>query len=307
MRSPFVLAVCLASTSFLSAQQSLFQSSDGQTAVYLWQSSAASLNLGDSKASVGYFRRINTQNTFLGFEGYATANSGVTSLFSSDKPKAPEGGGDFILGRHFALVRRPKAGERGGSEDWWLVDAGYGHSSFYLYPTGSTPTSNTAKTKFDRFRALAAYNYFTNGNLLVGIATGAERRNNLSDLTSVTLETVIVPAPTGSQSSVVTNRAGYYGNYKEYIAAPIYTDLLYYPEKATVPGLGNRIAIDFFSRSDIAATNRSSSGGFGVFIFGKDDKGNPDLLKPLGGITASFNGTKIQLSLTVGFTFAKSN
>lgn len=307
MRSPLLLAACLATASFLSAQQSLFQSSDGQTAVYLWQSSAASLNLGDSKASIGYFHRINTQKTFFGLEGYATANSGVTALFSSGKPTAPEGGGDFIIGRHFAFVRPPRAGELGGREDWWLVDAGYGHSSFYLYPTGSTPTPDTAKTTLDRFRAVAAYNYFTNGNLLLGIAAGTERRNNLSDLTSVSLETVIVPAPTGSQSSVVTTRAGYYGDYKEYVAAPIYTDFLYYPEKAAVPGFGNRIAIDFFSRSDVASPNRGSSGGIGVFIFGQDDKGNPDLLKPLGGVTASFNGTKVQFSLTVGFTFAKTN
>jgi len=297
-----VFAACLAVAPFALAQQSLFQSSDGQSSVYLRQSSAT-FNLGDSKASIGYVNRVNIKKTFWGFEGYATANSGVTSLFSSDKPKAPEGGGDFTVGRHFVLVPMPVAGVKAKArEDWWLIDVGYGHSSFYLYPKGSTPEANTPKTNFDRFRAIAAYNYFTSGNLIAGIAAGAERRNNLSDLTSVSLATVIVPAPTGSQTSIEKTQAGYYGNYKEYIAAPIYTDILFYPGKASVPAFGNRLGIDFFSRSDVAAANRSSSGGLGIFMFKKEDP-----LTPIGGISASFNGTKVQLALTVGFAFAKSN
>jgi len=301
MRTLFVVAACVAVSSFSSAQQSLFQSSDGQSAVYLRQSSAT-FNLGDSKGSIGYIHRINIKPTFWGFEGYATANSGVTSLFSSDKPKAPEGGGDFTVGRHYVFVPMPHAGDKVRGEDWWLIDVGYGRSSFYLYPQGSAPAANTSKTNFDRFRAVAAYNYFTSGNLIAGIAAGAERRNNLSDLTSVSVETVIVPAPAGSQSSIVKTRAGYYGHYKKYVAAPIYTDILFYPGHATVPGFGNRISLDFFSRSDVAAPNRSSSGGLGVFMFKKEDP-----LTPIGGISASFNGTKVQVALTVGFTFAKSN
>jgi hypothetical protein len=163
MRLRFVRAACLAVAQFASAQQSLFQSSDGQSAVYLRQSSAT-FNLGDRKASIAYIHRINIKRTFWRFEGYATANSGVTSLFSSDKPTAPEGGGDFTLGRHFVFVPMPRAAEKGGGEDWWLVDFGYGHSAFYLYPKGTTPTMNTPMASFDRFRAVAAYNYFTSGN-----------------------------------------------------------------------------------------------------------------------------------------------
>ncbi len=301
MRSLIALAACLTVAGVASGQQSLFQSSDGQSAVYLRQSTAA-FNLGDSKASLGYVHRINIHKTFWGFEAYATSNSGVTSLFASDKPKAPEGGGDFTVGRHYVFTSMPTAGKPAGPEDWWLIDVGYGRSSFYLYPTGTTPSTTTPKTNFDKFRAVAAYNFFTSGNLIAGIAAGAERRNNLSDLTSVTLETVIVPAPTGSPSSIVKSRAGYYGNYKEYIAAPVYTDILFYPGQATVPAFGNRLGIDFFSRSDVAASNRSASGGLGLFMFKKDDP-----LSPIGGISASFNGTKVQVALTVGFTFAKSN
>jgi hypothetical protein len=313
MRSLLVFVACLAIAPCSSAQQSLFQSGDGQSAIYLRQSSAA-FNLGDSKASIGYVHRINTHDISWGFEAYATANSGVSALFSSDKPEAPEGGGDFTFGRHFVFIPKPQPGQKSKGEDWWLVDAGYGRSSFYLFPTGSAPSSNPEKTNFNRFRAVAAYNRFTGGNLLVGIAVGAERRNNISDLTSTSLETIIVPAPAGSQSSIVKTKSGYFGNYKEYIAAPVYTDILFYPTRKCAPTdncaqdqkekgvsiFGNRIGVDFFSRSDVAAVNRSSSGGLGIFMFKKDDP-----LVPIGDISASFNGTKVQVALTVGFTFAK--
>lgn len=300
MRSLILFAACLAAAPFTSAQQSLFQSGDGQSAVYLRQSSAT-LNLGDSKASIGYVHRVNIEKTSWGFEAYATANSGVASLFSSDKPKAPEGGGDFTFSRHYLRFKKPEAGTKAKGEDWLLTDVGYGRSSFYLFPTGTAPSASTPKTDFNRFRALVAYNWSTGGNRIMGFAVGAERRNNLSDLTSVSLETVIVPAPAGSQTSIVKTQAGYHGNYKEYIAAPIYTDMLFYVGQKPLPVLNSRLGIDFFSRSDFAATNRSSSGGLGLFLFKKEDP-----LAPIGGISASFNGTKVQLALTAGFTFAKA-
>src|SRR5690348_3761870 len=76
MRALLLLAVCLAVAPFAWAQQSLFQSGDGQSAIYLRQSSAT-FNLGDSKASIGYVHRINIIKTFWGIELYATANSGM--------------------------------------------------------------------------------------------------------------------------------------------------------------------------------------------------------------------------------------
>jgi hypothetical protein len=179
-----------------------------------------------------------------------------------------------------------------------LVDIGYGRSSFYLYPTNGTPSTDTPKTNFDRFRAVTAYNFFYRGFLIWGVAAGAERRNNLSDLKSTSLETVIVPAPAESQSSIVKTQAGYYGDYKKYIGAPIYTDALFYlPSKVMLPGFDNRIGIDLITRSDVAAPNRSSKGGLGIFLFKKDDP-----LTAIGGATATYDGDKFQLSLTVGLT-----
>jgi hypothetical protein len=299
MHSLFVLAVLTTAIPLASAQQSLFQSADGQTAIYLRQSTA-SINLGDSKASLAYIHRVNIQPFSWGVEGYATANTGVASLFLSDRPKAPEGGGDGTLVRHYLFTKMPEAGESGPArEDSLILDVGYGRSSFYLYPTGVAASTSAPKTNFDRLRAVVAYNFFASGNKILGIAGGAERRNNLSDLKSTSLQTVIVAAPPGSQSSIVKTQAGYYGDYKKYIAAPIYTDFLFYlPEKIVVPGFDNRIGIDFLSRSDIASANRSSQGGIGIFLFKKADP-----LASIGGLSATYDGTSFQVSLTAGLTF----
>jgi hypothetical protein len=302
MRLLFLIAAFVATGLFGSAQESLYQSGNGETAIYLRQSTTA-VNLGDSKASVAYIDRTNIHPYSWGVEAYATANTGVASLFASTQPKAPEGGGSGTLVRHYILAKRPVVGAGAGpaKEDWLLVDGGYGRSSFYIYPTNAAPSTSTAKTSFERFRTILAYNYFAGGDRILGFAAGAERRNNLSNLKSTSQQTVVVAGAPGSTSSIVTTQAGYYGNYKVYIAAPIYTDALFYlPGKVMVPGFDNRIGVDLFTRSDLAAVNRGSAGGIGIFLFKKSDP-----LSSIGGLTASYDGTNFQVSLTAGICFSK--
>lgn len=294
-------AICMAAR-IAPAQQSLFQSGDGQTALY-GRNSTASVNLGDSKANFGYTSETSTSPWSWGAGVYATANSGIASLFTSSKPKAPEGGGDAIAAYHRTNVRVgcPSGFEEcplNVKENTFLLDVGYGHSSFYLFPAGAPPTPSPAKTSFDRFRTILAWNLFASGNTMIGLATGAERRNNLSNLKSVSEQTVIVPAPVGSATSVVSNQSGYYGTYRSYIGAPVYVDGLFYlPPKVKVPGFDSRLGIDLLSRSDVAAVNRTANGGIGLFLFDKKDP-----LKSLGGITATYDGTKWQLSVVAGLT-----
>ena len=302
MRFLILLTVLWVATPLASAQQSLFQSGDGQTALYL-RSSAASVNFGDSKVNVGYTSETSTSLWSWGLGAYATANSGITSLFSSDKPKAPEGGGDAIGALH---ATHPRVGCPSGFEECsinvhentFLLDVGYGRSSFYLYPSGVSPSAGIPKTNFDRFRTIVAWNLFVSGNTIVGIAAGAERRNNLSGLKPLNLQTVVIPPSFGKQTGLVTTQAGYYGSYKTYTGAPLYFDgLVYLPTWARVPGYDSRLGIDFLSRADVSSVNRAAKGGVGIFIFDKKDP-----LRMLGGITAMYDGTKFQLSLTAGVT-----
>lgn len=296
MRNGYILASLLVLSCVSVAQQSAFQSADGQTSIYLDQP-AAILNLGDSKASYGYTDRHSEQPKYWGFEVFAKASSGVTNLFSSDKPKIPEGGGDFTFGFHdpFRL-----SSDRGKFvDDWILVDGGYSRSYFYV--SSLAGPVDQANRYFDRFRTVVVYNGLVNGWFLFGIAGGAERRNNLTDLKQVTFQTILAQAPSPSDATIVKSQSGFFGNYRQYIAAPVYTDLLFMlpPKKPfQIPGLNNQIGIDAFTRSDLAATNRSSDGGVGIFL---TQKGAPT--KVVGGVSASWNGGKVQVAVVAGFNF----
>jgi hypothetical protein len=291
-----LLLVAAAAPSCMFAQQSMFESGDGRSALYLRQSAVA-VNFGDSKANFGYVHNYSSNPWFYAAGAYATSNSGVTSLFSSDKPKAPEGGVDGVLGVRYDPPPNCDNCDFIPKNYRLLIDGGFGRSSFYLYPAGVTPTSSTTKTSLNRFRALMAMNRFAGGWVL-GFAAGAERRNNLSDLKSVNLDT-IVAGTSGSASTIVKSQAGYYGAYKEYIGAPVYTDLLLFGPFVKWKGaaIDHRLGFDLMTRSDIASVNRTSAGGLGVYLLDKKDN-----FKAIGGVSATYDGTKLQLSLTVGLT-----
>lgn len=58
--------------------------------------------------------------------------------------------------------------------------------------------------------------------------------------------------------------------------------LRYLPAKVAIPGMDNRIGVDFLARANVAAPERGAKGGIGFFLFKKDDP-----LTPIGGFTAT--------------------
>jgi hypothetical protein len=284
------------------AQQSAFQSADGKTSLYLGSGGAATFNFGDDKFSVGHQFHASNKNPFWGYDLFGKASSGSTTIFSS-KIKVPEGGGDLFVGWHHDSEPVASGEELhhehtgAGQAHWLLMDIGYARSVFYVSPT-PVPI-DSAKRNFDRFRAIGAYNWRANGWFMLGVAAGAERRNNLDDLQQVTFESSIVPAPVGTATSIVKTQAGFLGTYRQYLAAPVYTDMLFIlPEALAVPGIRSRIAIDAFSRSDVAAVNRSADGGIGIFV---TKKGAPS--KAIGGVAASWNDGKVRVALVASYAF----
>jgi hypothetical protein len=298
MRSFTLLFLLCAAYQVSLAQQSMFETGDGRTSLYLRQP-AASVNFGDSKASASIVHDVGSDPVYYGASAYATANTGIASLFSSDKPTAPEGGVDGVVGRIWDPAPKCDNCAYYPRDRKLLLDVGYGRSSFYLFPTGSTPSASVAKTYFDRFRTVVAANFFLFGNVYIGLAGGAERRNNLSDLQAATAQTTLAAAPSGGATSIVKTKTGYYGNYQEYIAAPIYQDALFFLGDFSHLGIDNRIGLDLMTRSDVGPANRSASGGIGLFLLNKDDP-----YKVVGGLTATYDGIKLQLSLTTGYTGA---
>jgi hypothetical protein len=275
------------------AQQSAFQSGNGRTSLYLQSGGAATINFSDTKLSLGRYFRSSGRWLVLGYELYGKASSGNATLFSS-KVKVPEGGGDFVIGWHQKTDPNAPLSTSSTNDQWALADIGYSRSSFYVSDTAVTP--DKAKRYFDRFRTVAVYNKIM-GRFALGAAMGAERRNNLDDLKQVTFQATVVPA--NGTSTVVDSKGGFLGNYREYIAAPIYTDIVYLLPKVTAPGFKKTsIAVDGFTRSDIAAANRSADGGLGIFV---TKLGAPT--KVLGGIAASWNGGKGMVSLVASYVF----
>ena len=88
MRNVMIGVVLYFSIGLAFAQQSAFQSGDGQTSIYL-NHPAATVNLGDTKFSFGYLNQHSEKRPFWGVELFGKASSGVTTLFSSNKPKIP--------------------------------------------------------------------------------------------------------------------------------------------------------------------------------------------------------------------------
>ena len=293
---------CLPAT----GQQSAFQSGNGQTSIYLGSGgSAATFNSSDTKVSISYLNRHSEKWRLFGYEAYAKASSGVATLFSS-KIKVPEGGADFVFGGHPTGSGAPTSGKdrppRGADADsakdqWALIDVGYSRSAFYVSDVAQLP--DKAKRYFDRFRAVAVWNRKFSDHFLFGIASGAERRNNLDDLTQITFQTTVLPPPSGATTSVVKTQSGFLGSYREYIAAPLYTDMLVVlPAKVTLPGFGYHIALDGFTRSDLAATRRSADGGLGVFLTKKGA-----VTRVVGGLAASWNAGKVRVAFIASYNF----
>ena len=278
------------------AQQSAFQSGNGRTSLYLQGTSAATLNFGESKVSFGRYLRFTNRELVLGYEVFAKASSGATTLFSS-QIKVPEGGGSFVIGWHQKVdLNRPPNPSGSTSDQWALLDLGYSRSLFYVSDAAVHP--DNAKRYFNRVRAIGVYNR-VQGGFAFGVAAGAERRNNLDTLKAVTFQTAILPAVTGGTTEIVKTQSGFLGSYAQYIAAPLYTDIVYVVPKLTAPGFKKTsIAVDGFTRFDLAPAYRSADGGIGLFI---TEKGAPT--KAYGGVTASWNGGKAKLAVVASYVF----
>lgn len=291
----FSLPILLTAATFAAfGQQSSFQSGDGQTSVYLEDGAAATINFTATKASFGYLHRT-TNPWFVGFELYGKASNGITTLVTK-KIAVPEGGADFVFGKHFLLSKDPLTPSR-VADDWFLIDMGYARSYFNLE---TDPAVTYSKRYFDRYRLIADYNAIlpvSTVNVLFGIAAGVERRNNLDSLTQVTFQSAVFATPAGSTTSTVKTAAGFYGDYRQYVAAPVYTDILMIP--TTWPDvLGARLGFDLYTRSDVAAFDRYVEPGLGIFLTKKDAP-----TKLYGGISAGVKNGKGTVALIAGYAF----
>jgi len=212
--------------------------------------------------------------------------------------------------------------------DWLVFRVTYTRASYKLLNTGGAFADQVKKQNFDGFSATVGYNALitldnvkalreqraalraarrksmdlpeaetaqeSKGSVILGVSLGVKRTNNADDLKSTDIEDQIFTSSSGTtQRSALAKQTVLRGDYKEYIAVPLNTDVVWYPGR-----FRSRIGFDFFTRSDLGKTGREFVPGFGVFL---TKEGKPT--KVVGGISIAYDDGKARLGLVSGFHF----
>jgi hypothetical protein len=299
MRTSAVVALVLALggsglNTALRAQTSAYQAADGTSSIYLANAKANLVyNVSDSKFDVGYLHEEAGPSWEYGFSFSGKPASDLsTQIFQTgNSPAAIGGGGSF--GHHHIFSPSlanldPRSPWR---DDWAIVNVTYTGSTFYTVPNSTTTA--TIRQQFNGISVLPTYNAFLNApgmNLLLGLAAGVNRTNNLSSLKAVTVDTPVYQASSGT--TVVQQQSAYLGPYSTSIGIPLYSDFVIIPKK--LPW----IDFDAFTRSNLASANRYGEGGVGLFLA---QPGKPTQV--LGGISLGWKDGVRAIALVGGWAF----
>jgi hypothetical protein len=294
MKFVSIIAIAISLTSPIWSQTSAYQSADGNSSILLANAKANLVfNVSDTKFDVGYLREEAGPSWEYGFSFSGKPSSDLmTQIFQTgNSPPAIGGGGS--VGRHHVFSPslahlKPNSPWR---DDWFLVNMTYTGSTFDTVPNASTTTYT--KQQFNGFTILPTYDAVLNApgmNLILGIAAGVNRTNNLSSLKSVIVNTPVYVASSGG--SVVQQQSAYLGAYSTAMGAPLYSDFVIIPK--ALPW----IDFDVFTRSNLASANRYGEGGIGLFVA---QPKTPTAV--LGGISLGWKNGARTIALVGGWSF----
>lgn len=140
----------------------------------------------------------------------------------------------------------------------------------------------------------AEVNGTSRGSLIFGVSFGVERRNNASDLDETEIEDQGFTSSSGTtQRRAVSRQNVLTGTYSEFTAVPLNTDVWLHPTR-----INSRLAIDFYTRSNLGQGGREFVPGVGVFI---TEKGKPTRI--VGGLTFSVKDGSGRVGLVGGLNF----
>jgi len=317
LTSVFLMVLVSLSTAY--GQQSLFESSSGDTSIFLTglsgTGSVAPLkggsyagvvlyNTSNSTLKLGYLHDITTQPYAWGFDVSGPLTDSSASIWQGNTG-AP--GVSIRTGSVWKLTHldASKLDASSGNtyrcstlcSQWLVAQLRYNHATFYTLPSSTPPFPSPVKRSFDGVEGHVGYNLLSKiggADWLIGALLGIGRSNNTDSLTATKLTdnkiTVI-----GTDQYILANASknAFIGNYQEYLSVPLNVDVIAFPHS-----LRGMVGVDIFLRSNLSSTNRYGSPGAGVFI---SKAGEP--ARPLGGITAAYRDGKGQVSLVVGWTF----
>jgi hypothetical protein len=254
-----------------------------------------------------------------GFEIQGKPSDNVASLFRSDKVTAgSQATLSFGIGNIFshqpsanqipAIVAggEPDTGPTGLKSlnyDWLTLQATYSRSSSTLYNPTKPYVDQFVKTPFDGYGLQLAYNMeFKTSHipLILGIAPGFKRANNVGELDKIQVEekqTILSPDGTIQRTSTTT-RSGLKGAYEETTKMTLNTDFVFYPFLGPTPTRKASVAFDIFTRSALGDSD-SFVPGVGAFVTAP---GAP--LKVYGGVSVYRDKNKdVAVDLVAGFAF----
>jgi hypothetical protein len=323
-------------------QQSLFQSSSGDTAIFLsgQQNGVLLFNLATSKATVGYLHELSGSSWGFGGDLTGVAQGGVVSLVKNGVPQSSVGG-DFTVNKQRLFWKPPPLPQPGSSQkvactfcsDWLFIQFAYQRSNLYTLPTLTPPVQAPLKHGFDGYTGRVAYNSLLKstarvfaGDYLLGASLGGSRTNNTNTPTTLSTVQVSNQVLTGNLLVTKNSKSAYVGAYIKYISVPLNADAIWYPDRAR-----GYLGLDLFERSNIGQAPRYVSPGFGVFFNSKSKtcpagasgptpknggadsspatasgpaaKGCHDPSRPLGGLTVSYQNHKAQVAVVTGWNF----
>jgi hypothetical protein len=211
--------------------------------------------------------------------------------------------------------------------DWLTFQVGYKRGRYKILNETGAFADQVRKQNFDGYNATVAYNALltladvkanreereqlklsrdqgaplTNvpdgppqGSIILGVSLGVERRNNIGDLKEIEIEDQTFTSTSGTTERRALSRQQVLdGVYKEFIAVPLNTDVVWHPRP-----LAGRVGINFFTRSNLGNVNREFVPGVGVFI---TQEGAPT--KVVGGISFSIKDGNGRVGLVGGFHF----
>ena len=270
--------------------QTVWESSSGESSVYLKDAGLLSINFSDANVKTALVRQISTSRIRLGAEFKVKSTEGFTSLFEEKEFALPEASGRLFMGR----VSEPP-----DSQIRFLLyglQVEYTRGFYKLASVDENGLINLQDKNFDGITGTVLLNAFVDnfilpGEFLWGISLSYGKRNNLNQLKKVDVRKTI--ASDTNDYAIQDSRSGRMGQYEETDDIKLNLDIIWYQK-----WIKNRFALGLLGRYDGTKDKKPFVPGMGIYFL---KEGAP--LNLQGGLTLEWIDDDVRLGLQTGYAF----
>jgi hypothetical protein len=300
MRKALCFVLLVSTSGVVIAQTSAYQDANGNSSISFLSGNANLVyNVSQTKFSLGLVHIPDGQSQKFTWQErgiYGVNFSGkpdtdlTNQIFQSGNSPATIAGGG-VIGSHrvWAPLGSSQTDNTFFTDDWFLVRIDYTKSTFSTVASGSAAP---VAQHFNGFSIAPTYNCSLQTKkvmMLFGASGGISRVNNVDQLKQVSVDT------TESQNgtvSIVQTTSAYLGDYAEAYNVPIYSDLVFIPNKTAW------LSFDAFERANVLKTDGYTEGGVGIFVA---QPSKPT--KVLGGISVAWKNGSTTIGIVGGWSF----